>query len=142
MAFYRRRIIRIIPTFIVAVAQASIFLPLINGDGGWGYFWGNITLYNLAKCDITYWFIAHILLLYLIMPLLFKCSNHKFYIYIVAIFCVFIWITAYYTSLSEYSVLNVSFCRYPIFLMAVPLAVYIKKQVNIITYKGGGILAF
>ena len=81
LSFYKRRLIRLLPTFIVAVAFAAIVLHLIDGIDGWTYFFTIVTFYSLLKdCDITYWFMAHIMLCYLLMPLLYKGSTNRYFI--------------------------------------------------------------
>ena len=132
LAFYRRRVIRLIPTFIISVAITIIASHWIGGSAecSWSYFFRSISFVALAGGDISYWFIAHILVCYLTMPLLYKWSSYKWYFPLccVAVFIIFGF--SYVQSKSDNAIFNVMLCRYPIFLISVSLAIVIKANIQ------------
>lgn len=140
-SFYKRRLMRLLPTFIVAVALAAIILSMISGIDGWTYFLANVTFYSLMKNgDITYWFMAHIMLCYLLMPLLYKVSQTSLCLGLMFLLSIGCFAAASCLATTDSSVLNVSLCRYPIFLISIPLAVLIYKNRTTEMVVGGVIL--
>ena len=138
-SFYKRRLMRLLPTFIVAVALAAIILSMISGIDGWTYFLANVTFYSLLKNgDITYWFMAHIMLCYLLMPLLYKVSQTSLCLGLMFLLSIGCFAAASCLATTDSSVLNVSLCRYPIFLISIPLAVLIYKNRTTEMVVGGG----
>lgn len=139
LSFYKRRLIRLLPTFIVAVASAAIVLNLISGIDGWSYFFTNVSFYSLLMdCDIAYWFMAHIMLCYLLMPLLYKGSTNRYFIGVIIILCAGCFTFATRLADTDHSAMNVTLCRYPVFLLSVPLAVQIYKNRMVESVVGGG----
>lgn len=114
LRFYKKRIIRIIPTFVVCAFLYSLVLYYTK-DRPLSSFFEYITMYALLKGDIAFWYIGNILVCYLAMPFLFKLSNMKTtYLAFAAVFTAFMFFLVYNKIGNP-----VSLCRFPIFVISV-----------------------
>lgn len=132
LAFYHRRVMRLIPTFIFSVALAAIASHWVGGyaECSWSYFFRSISFVALADGDISYWFIVHILVCYLTMPLLYKWSSGKWYLPLCCAAAFIIFGFSYVLSKGDNAIFCVTLCRYPIFLISVSLARVIKYNIQ------------
>lgn len=68
--FYKRRFVRIVPTYIMIAAPFALFRHYHYGAS-----WGHVISLSLGlstlQGDITYWFVTYIMICYLVAPFLF-----------------------------------------------------------------------
>ena len=125
LSFYKKRIIRIIPTFVVCAFLYSVVLYYTKGRP-LSSFWEYVTMYALLKGDIAFWYIGNIMVCYLAMPFLYKLSgNKKMYLLFAALFTLLMFGPIYH-----YVGYGVSICRFPIFVISVPIAKTIYENKN------------
>ena len=115
LRFYKNRIIRIIPAFIICAFTYSVVLYYTKGKPI-SSFWEYITMYALLKGDISFWYIGNIMVCYLAMPVLYKLSKYKL---VYCIFTVIFTIFIFYLAYKQIGLNNVSLCRFPIFVVSV-----------------------
>lgn len=131
LRFYKKRIIRIIPTFVVCVFLFSLVqyytkgIPLTS-------FWEYVTMLALLKGDVAFWYIGNIMVCYFAMPFLYKLSKYKLVYYIFsASFTLIVFFLAY----KQIGLDPVSLCKFPIFVISILVgkSIYENNTRNYIT---------
>lgn len=129
--FYLKRILRILPTFIPVVFVWYCALALLF-DGTIEYILlGVSTLGFWITGDLTEWFIAAILVLYLITPfyLDFMQTEPKRVTFIACLFFILLGLSIRFTPLNHYGGhLLIFICRIPIFLIGLYVGSYIFNK--------------
>ncbi|WP_303005018.1 acyltransferase family protein [Bacteroides congonensis] len=125
--FYKRRLKRIIPTFMIIVTlKFLIFDVLIYKTMNWqGYLW-DLSLLSFFDGNITYWFILHILTCYLLTPYVYKKADSM----ILWVFIAIITFTIFIYGFNNLHVQNVSLYRYPIYFVSLIYILSAKKSVD------------
>lgn len=70
IVFYKKRIARIVPSFLLVSIPYSLFLLLCRG-ASWKYFVSLVSGIAPLLGDYTFWFVSFIMLCYLVSPVLF-----------------------------------------------------------------------
>ena len=122
--FYKRRLKRIIPTFIIiATLNFVIFDVLISKTMNWQEYLLDLSLLSFFYGNITYWFILHILACYLLTPYVYKKANSMaLWVFIAIITC-----TIFIYGFNNFHVQNVSLYRYPIYFVSLIILINVKK---------------
>lgn len=129
LAFYKRRIVRLLPTFFVCVIISGIFGCIVGTEDL--YFFTNFFFLPLFEGDIVYWFIGYIIICYLLMPMLFNNSSRVWFVPLSFILSILIFILAWENSKTDTSIYNVLICRFPIYWLSIPIAKSIFSGKNI-----------
>lgn len=125
--FYKRRLKRIIPTFMIIVTlKFIIFDVLIYKTINWQGYLLDLSLLSFFDGNITYWFILHILTCYLLTPYVYKKADSMvLWMFIVIITC-----TIFIYGFNNLHVQNVSLYRYPIYFVSLIYILSAKKSVD------------
>lgn len=125
--FYKRRLKRIIPTFMIIVTlKFVIFDVLIYKTINWQGYLLDLSLLSFFDGNITYWFILHILTCYLLTPYVYKKADSMvLWMFIVIITC-----TIFLYGFNNLHVQNVSLYRYPIYFVSLIYILSAKKSVD------------
>lgn len=125
--FYKRRLKRIIPTFMIIVTlKFVIFDVLIYKTINWQGYLLDLSLLSFFDGNITYWFILHILTCYLLTPYVYKKADSMvLWMFIVIITC-----TIFIYGFNNLHVQNVSLYRYPIYFVSLIYILSAKKSVD------------
>lgn len=125
--FYKRRLKRIIPTFmIIVMLKFIIFDVLIYKTINWQGYLLDLSLLSFFDGNITYWFILHILTCYLLTPYVYKKADSMvLWMFIVIITC-----TIFIYGFNNLHVQNVSLYRYPIYFVSLIYILSAKKSVD------------
>ena len=124
--FYKKRLIRILPVYLIVAIPCFIYLQGDNFDFGQ-------LLYDLAGLYILdshryFWFVTLIIICYLLAPFYFKLMKYKY-----SIFVPFIVLVVFYFLGIQYKPVEIMLNRFAVFFLGFHLAkwVYEKKQINI-----------
>lgn len=131
-AFYKRRIIRLFPAvYVVLLLQILKDYILHNQFHISESIW-TLSLLEILKGNMHIWFIPHILICYIMMPILYQLarSNKKRIFLLILSLSVFAGLIFFDVHESP---IGVSLYRYPIFIVSVLLGKYVKEQLQIRT---------
>ena len=136
-AFYKKRVLRIVPTFIILIIIFRVIYALMTGDGYKSllnpFWWANM-VYN------KYWFIGAILILYFSFPIIFKLVKHNIYLsLIVALFIAFGGLLLLrIVNIERLNQFALYFARVPVFVIGAFFAynqdLFNKKKIIILSF--------
>ena len=122
--FYKKRLVRILPTYLIVAIPYFIYVRRDNFD--MGEFFMNLTGVGILQHENSYWFIIHIIICYLLSPFYFKVLKYKYSVIIpfaVAAFCY--WLG---THIPE---LEIMLNRFAIFLLGFHVAKLVFNRTQI-----------
>ena len=134
--FYKKRILRILPTVTPIIIVGSFLLYYYRNDFGLKEFYYQITFLNFFKCSGNYlgflWYIPAIIVFYAISPMLFKFIDKDKTSYnemILLIGCMLLILITLPSNLFTY--IN-SISRLPIYIIGLAYGkkIYEKKEIN------------
>lgn len=133
LAFYCRRIYRIFPTYLLVAIPWFIYEDILQ-KGNWNKFIGHITTLQYWIDGSGYWYVSAILLIYLFYPILYKFlyyrdESSKISFIKVFIFYIFFILYLYLLFPTYFSAIGQSISRFPIFLMGMYFAPFVKNAV-------------
>lgn len=135
--FYRKRCMRIMPTYFLIAVPGFAILDLIIKHAGWKQFLENVTSISYWKNGgHELWYVPFILALYLCYPLIFKLLNskrfHK-YIYVLIAGLIVLNIILLFQTPEFYGKWERSLSRIPVFLIGCEMAtrIYNKREVSL-----------
>lgn len=112
--FYKRRLKRIIPAFVIVVALDFIVYDLIiSGTPTLKIFFKNLLFISFGEGDISFWFILYILTCYLLTPFVYRHSSSKAIIGIIGLATCILFIYAFSNTHTQ----NVLLYRFPIYFL-------------------------
>lgn len=123
--FYKKRIVRIIPTTVILLAVFAIIQDIMNGDNSYTIFRPHYWIMSIYS---MYWFIGAILLFYICYPIIYKylLPLNSIGIIIASIsICILFILAIKFAHIGLISQLEVYFARIPIFLIG---AIFAKNQ--------------
>lgn len=128
--FYINRLKKIVPSYLICVIPYFIWYDFIYNQDGIVQFLLNISTVNywISGKDFPLWFVAFILAVYVVYPLIHKADKKTYHISTIVIMCLFIALE-WFLYLSENSVFEkyeLSLSRIPIFL----LGILMVKKIN------------
>lgn len=140
LSFWKRRLIRILPTaFVIAACYYSLrYATYPNGpfnDSGLGVFLSRMTFtFFFWKGERVFWFISLILLLYLLFPLFYKVIVRFRLIGALLLIALAVAITFLFRRIfpEQYSLLEIAVCRIPVFIVGIWAGRFVmeKKEIS------------
>lgn len=134
--FYKRRLLRIIPTYCLVCIPYYIVRDLIITNQGILAALKHFSFYSFIKNgDVSMWFIFAILVFYLVYPILyylFKGKRHN----LVCLFALLLIVVVFFLKMQDFAPaitdnISLMLSRIPIFIIGCYMAPFIKKQKQI-----------
>lgn len=137
LIFYKKRIVRILPTYLFIITIYGIFSCLILKNNILEYLYKYSLISFFLDGNLSEWFVAAILILYLFFPLLYQLINKRKFLFYFLGFIILILsfiISLFWSKESSFYVVNEIFiARIPIFLVGICIGniLYNNKDVNL-----------
>lgn len=138
--FYKKRIKRIIPQYLIVVVVAGIVSIALSMESITTFLWKYSLISFYTDAEMAVWFIAAILLLYLLFPMIYKLLDKSEYLIYAA--CILIYCVSLFISISApvgttaRMVNEAFFVRIPTFLVGMVIAKKLQKgQTSNYTWK-------
>ena len=137
LSFYRKRVLRIVPTFVISILIFRIVYSIVNGGGYLSLanpFWWVNMVFN------KYWFIGAIFFLYLSFPIIIKIvKNHTCLSLVFALFfAIGGLLLLRFINMEKLNQLALYFARVPIFVTGTIFAynqeLFMKKKLIILSF--------
>ena len=131
--FLKKRIIRIIPTYLIAITLWAIFSILVGWGVGSDFFWDYSVISFYINGSGAEWYVSAILLLYLLFPLFYKVlqKSRRLYFGMTISLCVLSFVLSIVCHKSNFNELFV--VRMPVYMMGVFIGVVVKLFCNTTT---------
>ena len=119
--FYKRRFVRIVPTYILIAAPFALFRHYHYGAS-----WGHVISLSLGlstlQGDITYWFVTFIMICYLVAPFLFYLKRLVKIRFLLTTFSIIVSVLLFELLRERISCCDVWLLRFPSFVLGFDIA--------------------
>lgn len=132
--FYKKRLTRILPTYFMVILIWAVISIVLSLESFTGFLWKYSLISFWMSGELVEWFIAAIILLYLVFPILYWLF--KTYRLVVYGFWIIIYVVTFYISMTQadqsaLKLINEVFVvRIPCFLVGILIGEYISDEVT------------
>lgn len=127
--FYKKRLLRIFPTYLLVATPYGLFRHFKHG-ASWGHVISLSTSISTLLGDLTFWFITYILICYLISPLIFRLKQRINIPFLLTIISIPVSIALFLALKNHINNCAVWTLRFPVFFLGFDISVYALNQEN------------
>lgn len=125
--FYKKRLLRIFPTYLLVAIPFGLFRHFQHG-ASWGHVISLATSMSTLFGDLTFWFVTYILICYLISPLIFKLKQRIKIPFLLTIISIPVSIALFLMLKNHIANCAVWTLRFPVFFLGFDISGYALNQ--------------